>query len=192
MRHEFMFAGFGGQGIVKAALLLTHAAGIYEDREVAQTQSYGPEARGGACKSEVVMNDGAIDYIKTRQLDVLVLMSQPAMDQYQGLAAPDHTVVIYDESMIRRVPDGFRHLAPIPATRCAETEFGRALYANIVMLGAVSGASRLVALDSLAKALDGNVPPDTLATNREALYRGHDLGSEAVRRRSHPGTLLAP
>ena len=185
MRHEFMFAGFGGQGIVKAALLLTHAAGLYEGREVAQTQSYGPEARGGACKSEVIVSDAAIDYIKARQLDVLVLMSQQAADKYQALAAPDHTVVIYDEALVSRVPAGFRNLVPIPATRCAETEFGRALYANILMLGAVAGASRLIGLESLRRALDGNVPPRTLETNRAALKRGHDLGRPAT---PHPAT----
>ncbi|RPJ17586.1 MAG: 2-oxoacid:ferredoxin oxidoreductase subunit gamma, partial [Deltaproteobacteria bacterium] len=65
MRNEVIFAGFGGQGVVKAALLLSYAAGLYEDKEVAQTQSYGPEARGGACRSEVVISDMEIDYIKT-------------------------------------------------------------------------------------------------------------------------------
>ena len=64
MRNEVMFAGFGGQGVVKAALLLSLAAGLHEDKEVAQTQSYGPEARGGACRSEVVISDKEIDYIK--------------------------------------------------------------------------------------------------------------------------------
>ncbi len=175
MRREVMFAGFGGQGIVKAALLLTQAAGMYEGREVAQTQSYGPEARGGACKSEVVVSDGPIDYIKTRRLDLIVLMSQPAMDTYGDLVVPDHTVVVYDETLVSRVPDGFRHSVPVPATRCAETEFGRALYANIVMLGAVAAAGRLVALESLERALDGNVPAQTLAANRAALARGHAL-----------------
>lgn len=181
MRNEIMFAGFGGQGIIKAALLLAQAAGIYEDREVAQTQSYGPEARGGACKSEVVISDSEIDYIKTRKIDALVVMSQPALDKYKDLATPDRTVVIYDPTLIGSVSPEFVHKVAVPATRIAEEEFGRALFANIIMLGALSGAVAPVALDSLLLALDGNVPPKTLEVNRAALRRGFEL-AEAARK----------
>ena len=69
MRNEVMFAGFGGQGVIKAALLLAISAGLYEDKEVAQTQSYGPEARGGACRSEVVISDG-VDWLKDGFLNI--------------------------------------------------------------------------------------------------------------------------
>ena len=82
MRNEVIFAGFGGQGVVKAALLLALAAGLHENKEVAQTQSYGPEARGGACRSEVVISDEEIDYIKALNIDSFVVMSQPALDKY--------------------------------------------------------------------------------------------------------------
>jgi len=78
MRNEVMFAGFGGQGVIKAALLLAQAASLHDNKEVAQTQSYGPEARGGACRSDVVISDEEIDYIKTMNVDSFVVMSQPA------------------------------------------------------------------------------------------------------------------
>jgi len=175
MRNEIMFAGFGGQGIVKAALLLAQAAGLHENKEVAQTQSYGPEARGGACKSEVVLSDTEIAYIKTREIDALVVMSQPALDKYKDQAVADRTLVIFDDTLVDQVPDGLRALA-VPATRIAEEEFGRALFANIVMLGALAGATGIVSADALAAALEGNVPPKTLDTNRAALARGVELG----------------
>jgi len=175
MRNEIMFAGFGGQGIVKAAFLLAQAAGLYEDKEVAQTQSYGPEARGGACKSEVVLSSEEIAYIKTRKLDALVVMSQPAMDQYRKRVIPDHTRVIYDETLVNSIPPDFKHTQGIGATHLAEKEFGRSLYANIIMLGALTGATGMVTRDALSRALEGNVPPKTLETNRKALQRGYEV-----------------
>lgn len=174
MRNEIMFAGFGGQGIVKAALLLAQAAGLYEDKQVAQTQSYGPEARGGACKSEVVLSSDEIAYIKTRELDALVVMSQPALNQYQERVLPNRTMVIYDNTLVENIPPDFEHTIGVGATRMAEEEFGRSLFANIIMLGALAGATGMVTLDALSRALKGNVPPKTLETNRKALACGFE------------------
>jgi len=178
MRNETMFAGFGGQGIVKAALLLTQAAGLYENKQVAQTQSYGPEARGGACKSEVVLSGDEIAYIKTSRLDALVVMSQPALDKYQGQVLPESTMVIYDSTLVEEIAPHFKHTIGIAATSMAEEEFGRSLFANIVMLGALAGATGIVGIDALSRALEGNVPPKTLDTNRRALQRGFACAKE--------------
>ncbi|MBW2408830.1 MAG: 2-oxoacid:acceptor oxidoreductase family protein, partial [Deltaproteobacteria bacterium] len=116
MRNEVVFAGFGGQGIVKAALLLAQAAGLHENKEVAQTQSYGPEARGGACRSEVVISEEQIDYIKALDVDCLVVMSQPALDKYIGTVDPDKTFVIADTTLIREVPQRLKKVFPVEAT----------------------------------------------------------------------------
>ena len=176
MRNEVMFAGFGGQGVIKAALLLAISAGIYEDKEVAQTQSYGPEARGGACRSEVVISDQAIDYIKTMNMDTFVVMSQPAMDKYMDSINPDKTVVIIDTTLIKALPERVKHLFPVAATQVAEQEFGQALFANIVMLGALAAITETVSEKSLSLALEGNVPGKTLDKNRAALRRGYEIG----------------
>ncbi len=175
MRNEIMFAGFGGQGIVKAALLLAQAAGLYENWQVAQTQSYGPEARGGACKSEVVLSSDEIAYIKTRELDALAVMSQPALDRYQERVLPDRTMVIYDNTLVANLPPDLKYAIGVSATRMAEEEFGRSIFANIIMLGALAGATGIVTLDALSRALEGNVPPKTLKTNRKALARGFEF-----------------
>lgn len=172
MRNEIMLAGFGGQGIVKAALLLAQAAALFENKQVAQTQSYGPEARGGACKSEVVLSSNEIAYIKTRDLDALVVMSQPALDQYQNRVVPDKTVVIYDETLVHTIPFSFKQTVGVDAIQMAEELFDRALFANIIMLGALSGATQVVSLGAISRALEGNVPLDTLETNHEALQCG--------------------
>lgn len=174
MRNEFLFAGFGGQGIIKAALLLAEAAGIYDGKEVVQTQSYGPEARGGACRSEVVVDDDPIAYIKTQDIDVMVAMSQFAFNSYQK-SVRSHTKVIVDEDLVKDLPEDIKAF-PVPATRVAQDEFGRALYANIIMLGALSSITGLIPLEALSKSLNGNVPEKTLEANRKALSRGYEIG----------------
>jgi len=178
MKNEITFAGFGGQGVIKAALLLATAAGLYEDKEVAQTQSYGPEARGGACRSEVIISNTAIDYIKTQKIDTFVVMSQPALDKYIPMADPENTVIIADTTLIQSLPEGVRHVYPVKATSVAEETFGRALFANIIMLGALSAITETVTLASLEQALDGNVPPKTLDKNRAALKKGFEIGKK--------------
>ncbi|MBW1697715.1 MAG: 2-oxoacid:acceptor oxidoreductase family protein [Deltaproteobacteria bacterium] len=176
MRNEIMFAGFGGQGIVKAALLLAQAAGIHEGKEVAQTQSYGPEARGGACRSEVVISDEAIDYIRPLHLDAFVVMSQPALDKYIHAIDPENTIVIADTTLIATIPPRLCKLYAIKATQMAEQELGRALFANIIMLGALSALTETVSIEALERSLKGNVPEKTLETNRAALKKGFEAG----------------
>jgi len=178
MRNEVMFAGFGGQGVIKAALLLAISAGIYEDKEVAQTQSYGPEARGGACRSDVVISDESIDYIKTMNLDTFVVMSQPALDKYMGSIDPEKTVVIADTTLIKQPPEHIKHFFPVEATQVAEQEFGQALFANIVMLGALAAITGTTSEESLSHALEGNVPDKTLEKNHTALQRGFEIGKK--------------
>jgi len=176
MRKEVKFAGFGGQGVVKSALLLCVASGLYEKKEIAQTQSYGPEARGGACRSEVVISDEKIDYIKPLHVDSFVVMSQPALDQYVHEIDLQETVVIADTTLIKKIPENLSKLYSIEATGIAEREFGSAMYANIILLGALSSLTRLVSLDALEKALEGNVPAKTMTKNLAALKKGYEIG----------------
>lgn len=180
MRKEVRFAGFGGQGVIKAALLTAMAAGLKSDIEVAQTQSYGPEARGGACKSDVVISDAEIDYVKALDIDYFLVMSQPAMDRYAPEMDFRKVVVIADETLVKKFPAEAGRVHRIEATARAEKDFGRALYANIIMLGALAAISKLTAVENLDKILEGNVPPNTLDTNRQALRLGYELGEASV------------
>jgi len=148
MRKEVKFAGFGGQGVVKSAIILSIASGLYEDKEIAQTQSYGPEARGGACRSEVVISDEEIDYIKPLRVDSFVVMSQPAMDQYIEEIDPQETVVIADSTLVLDIPKKLKKVYSLDATRIAEQDLGSPIFANIIMLGALSSITNLVAFSS--------------------------------------------
>src|SRR5512138_3082712 len=109
MRREIRIAGFGGQGVITLGTIVAVAAGIHEDLEVAQTQSYGPESRGGACRAEVVISDEEIDYIKPMDADVLVAMSQPALDRYIEEMDLNRAAILVDSSLVSKVPDGIAH-----------------------------------------------------------------------------------
>jgi 2-oxoglutarate ferredoxin oxidoreductase subunit gamma len=166
--------------VVKAALLTAMAAGLGEDKEIAQTQSYGPEARGGACRSDVVISDSPIEYMKPLKIDTFVVMSQPAMDQYGKDLDPENTAILADTTLVTDIPAGAGKVHRIMATDIAEKEFGAALFANIIMLGALAAITGMVGVEALEGALEGNVPPKTLQINRDALKRGYELGRQAL------------
>ena len=93
-RYDIRLSGSGGQGIILMGIILAEAIGIYDGKYVAQTQSYGPEARGGSSKAEVVVSDSDIDYPKALKLDLLVAMDQKACDDYYMDLKPDGTLIV--------------------------------------------------------------------------------------------------
>jgi 2-oxoglutarate ferredoxin oxidoreductase subunit gamma len=113
-------------------------------------------------------------------LDSLVVMSQPALDKYRDHIDLQKTIVIADTTLIKDIPLDVQKVYAVEATRIAEEKLGRALFANIVMLGALSAVSGLVTLDALRKSLVGNVPPKTLDRNQTALKTGYDVGIALV------------
>jgi 2-oxoglutarate ferredoxin oxidoreductase subunit gamma len=171
-RHEVRFSGSGGQGIILAATLLADAA-VATGREVVATQNYGPEARGGASKAEVIVSDDEIDFPEVTVPVITVCLSQEAFDAYAGLTVPGG-LVVYDDRLVRPSPLPQRRLVGLPFTELAETELGKAIAANIVMLGAVSQLSGLVDFDSLAGALRRRMPARIVELNLRALQLGHD------------------
>jgi 2-oxoglutarate ferredoxin oxidoreductase subunit gamma len=171
-------AGFGGQGVIMSGLIISVAAGLHEGKEVAQTQSYGPESRGGACRTEVVIDDEQIDYIKPLDADLLVAMSQPALDRYLGEMDLKHAAVLVDSSLVTQVPDGVSKLYKLPATDIAEFKLGRKIVANMVMLGAISAITGMVSYDALVEAVKETFPPKTLELNLAALKEGFQEGSK--------------
>jgi len=177
MRREIKIAGFGGQGVILSGLILAVAAGIHEGKEVAQTQSYGPESRGGACRAEVVISDEEIDYIKPMDPDVLVAMSQPALDRYITEVDTKKATVLVDSSLVSSIPEGISHLYAIPMTDIAEFKLRRKIAANMVMLGALSAVTGIVGLEALEQAIRSTVPKKTVETNLEALREGFREGA---------------
>jgi 2-oxoglutarate ferredoxin oxidoreductase subunit gamma len=168
-RYEIRLSGSGGQGIIMAAIVLAEACGVYDGKHVCQTQSYGPEARGGTSKSEVVISSQAIDYPRATKLDLLLAMNQASCDTYFGDLKPDGLLVV-DDTFVDQLPTS-RAIA-IPFTQIAREEVGKALAANMVALGAVGYLTEVVKLKSLETALKARVPRGTDKMNLKAFRAG--------------------
>ena len=179
MRVEIRFAGFGGQGIIKSGIMVAMAACIYGGKHAVQTQSYGPESRGGACRSEVVIADDEIDFPKVTEPDILVLMSQHAYNEYAETVKKGGTIIL-DPDMIpnERELEGVK-VFRVPATRMAE-ELGRRIVANVVMLGAFTAITNIVDKDAIKESVKANVPKGTEALNLKAFEMGYEYGKKLV------------
>jgi len=174
VRKEIRLAGFGGQGIVTMGTLLAIAAGIYDDLEVAQTQSYGPEARGGACRSDVIISDEPIDYTKPLSLDLLVALSPAAIEQYWPEVQEGKTRVIIDQTLVLGTPKHSPPVLALEATRIAEEEFQNRMMANMILLGAIAACTGWIRLEALEKALAERIQGQNLEISQKALRRGLD------------------
>jgi 2-oxoglutarate ferredoxin oxidoreductase subunit gamma len=172
MKIEVRLAGTGGQGVILASVILAEAAGVHEGRKVVQTQSYGPEARGGASKADVIVSDEPILFPKCRKLDVLVCLSQQAVDKYMDDLKVRGTAVT-DSFYVHSCPR--EHAICLPMAETARNELGRELFTNIVMLGAVARIARVVKLPSLEQAVASRAPARTLDANRKALALGWEM-----------------
>ncbi len=182
MRREVRIAGFGGQGVVTMGTILAVAAGIHDDLEVAQTQSYGPEARGGACRSDVVISDEPIDYTKPMALDLFIALSPAAVEQYWSEVQEGRTVVLVDKTLVPCPPDHSPPVLAIEATRIAEEEFKNRVVANMIMLGAMAAITGWVSLKALEETLNGRISARALEASRAALKRGFELGMKIKER----------
>jgi len=178
-RFEIRLCGAGGQGIILASIILAEAAGI-EGYNVCQTQSYGPEARGGRCKAEVVISSRQIDYPKAIQLDMMLAMNQTSCDAYCYGFKPNGLLLI-DSGLVAQTPTS--RVVPLPFTEIGRNAAGNDLSGNIVALGALGHFCQLLSHKSLTAALAARVPRNTLETNSKALQAGilaaekFDLGS---------------
>ncbi len=172
MRSEIRIVGSGGQGIILSGILLTHSIGLYEGLEVAQTQSYGPESRGGACRAEVVVSDERVDYVKVEVPDYLITLNEVSFNKFIKDTRKE-TIVLVDSTFVGADPSIHPNLYSIPATKMAEEQL-KGYVANMVALGAFSKINDIVTLDSMVKAVKGIVHPDFHSINIEALYLGNE------------------
>ena len=170
-RREVRFTGFGGQGMVVMGYILGRAAAVYDGKYATMTQSYGPEARGGASSTQVIISDDNIFYPYVIAPDVLVGMSQEGYDKHRGNLAKD-AFLLHDEDLVTPAPDEqAKKIFKIPATRFAE-ELGRKIVANIVMLGFFSALTGIVNEEALKKAITDAVPKGTTELNLKAYEKG--------------------
>jgi 2-oxoglutarate ferredoxin oxidoreductase subunit gamma len=174
-RHELRIAGFGGQGVITAGYVLASAASIHEGKHALMTQSYGPEARGGACKADIIISDEPIDYPKTSSLDYLVALSVDAYTMFNE-EVREGGAIIYDGGLVS-IPDAHRKRGVsfhgVPAAEVAE-ELGSPLSANMVMLGSLLRVTGVVGPDAVREAIRERFPRRA-AVNLEALERGREL-----------------
>ncbi len=177
-RYEIRLAGEGGQGMILAGVILAEAAAVHEALNATQTQSYGPEARGGASRSEVIVARGEIDYPKVMAADFLLCMSQEACDKFYTEIKEDGWIVV-DSSNITRVPT--HRAVALPISDIAEEVTGRRITASMVALGLIGGLSGVVSRPALERAVADRVPAGTEEINLKALEAGF---AEADRLRS--------
>ena len=171
MRKQLRLSGSGGQGVITAAIILAEAA-VSEGKDAVQSQSYGPEARGGASKSEVIIDEGTIFHPHVKCPDVVLAMTQKAADKYYT-DLHDDGILVLDSDLVPDVPD-VKNVVQIPITRLAVEELGKALFANIVALGALVGLTGIVDFETIKKAVAHRVPPHTVEQNMQALQIGYD------------------
>jgi 2-oxoglutarate ferredoxin oxidoreductase subunit gamma len=174
IRKEILITGFGGQGIVLAGLVLGAAACLNDHLESTLTQSYGPEARGGACSAQVIISDRPIHYPYVGNPDILVCMSQTGYDKFAHLLRDDGILII-DQDMVRSTGNTAGGVFPIRASRIAE-ELGSKMMANIVMLGFIISITAVVSTEGMLASVANSVPRGTQEANTAAFNRGYDFG----------------
>ncbi|WP_297501384.1 2-oxoacid:ferredoxin oxidoreductase subunit gamma [Thermococcus sp.] len=180
MRKEVLFSGFGGQGVILASVILGRAAAVYENLYAVQTQSYGPESRGGASRAEVVISDEPIDYPKAIAPDYAVFFSQEAYSKYLHTVKEGATVIVEKDLVPHRDPEFEKKLNVIalPLTEIAEETTGLSLTMNILTLGIFVGVTEIVGRESIEKAVRDAVPHGTEEINLRALRKGFELAEK--------------
>jgi 2-oxoglutarate ferredoxin oxidoreductase subunit gamma len=177
-RTEIRIAGFGGQGVVLAGVLLGTAAAVADGRRAVQTQSYGAAARGGGARSEVVISDERIIYPRVTRPDTLVAMSEEAMRKYGPDMRPGGFLFI-DSDLVKHVSRDDVRVVAVPVSNLATQELGKTIVANLVMLGVLVSKTGLVSVAGMEAAIRENVPPKTIDLNLKAFRRGLELGGTA-------------
>ncbi len=170
---EIRISGLGGQGVVLAGRILGKGA-VYSGKNAVQTQSYGAEARGSAAKSEVIISDGKIGFPMVRKCDVLIAMSQQAVEKNVKDLKKEGLLLI-DSTNIKKVPKIKARIFKIPATETSKKTFGEKLYANMIMLGALIKIAMIVKEESMEKAIRNTFPEKFVGINIEAYKKGKEL-----------------
>lgn len=176
---EIRFSGFGGQGIVRCGLIAGKALSLYGGKHATMNQSFGPEARGSACSSQLIVSDDRVLYPYITKPEILVAMSQEAYDKYEPNLRDDGILII-DKDLVKPNPPRSKIKAyAVPATRFAE-ELGNRIIANLVMMGFFTAVTKISSSDSMKKALPGLVPDRFLKLNEKAFDKGYEYGLKVL------------
>ncbi len=172
---EIRFAGYGGQGIIRSGIIAGKGAAIFDNKFATMSQSFGPEARGGACSSQLVVSETKILYPYVTKPDIFTVMSQEAYEKFEP-ELKDAGMLLFDADLVKlkKMKQG-RNLYPIPATRFAE-ELGNRVIANVVMLGFFTAVTGVVSKEAMEKAIPGSVPDRFVELNLKAFNKGYEYG----------------
>ncbi|MBW1996120.1 MAG: 2-oxoacid:acceptor oxidoreductase family protein, partial [Deltaproteobacteria bacterium] len=170
-RWRMVFSGSGGQGVITAAIILAEAAVLYEDLNAVQSQVYGPEARGGATRSDVIISDSEIFFPKVFQPNVLVCLTQQAYNKYSPIIRPGGLLVT-DTRYVKLERKVDARQVELPLYDTVMESIGKPIVFNICMLGAVVGLTNILKPDSIMKVLQNRIPENFLKINRDALQLG--------------------
>ncbi|MBZ5543739.1 MAG: 2-oxoacid:acceptor oxidoreductase family protein [Acidobacteriia bacterium] len=173
---ELRIAGFGGQGVILAGMVIGRAATIYDNKFVTLTQSFGPEARGSACSVQLIVSPEPVLYPYITRPDILVVMSQEACARFCCDIKPGG-LLLYEQDLIKLSKKCAPDVKPlgIPATRLAE-ELGRKLVLNMVMVGFVTAITSLTSAEAGRKSVADSVPKGTEKLNLAAFDKGYEYG----------------
>ena len=177
MRKDFRFAGTGGQGVISLAMIMATAYGIFENKEVTQTQSYGAEARGGACQAALIVSDEKIGYMKVDDADIFVAFSIAGYNKYVGALKPGATVFVDSTFIPKEETDKLSDCTvySLPATEIAERDF-QPFAANIVMLGFMASKLEDLSLESCESVIRHEIAPKHIPMNLAAVKAGYERG----------------
>jgi len=191
-RHEIRFSGFGGQGIITAGYILGKAAALHDRHYVTLIKSYGPESRGGASSAQVIISDEEINYPRITKPELLVAMSQEAYAKYIEELASGGLLIIDEDLVELNHPREDIRVQAIPATRIAESDLGRRIVANIVMLGYAAANTDVVSLEGIREAVLSSIPKGTEELNMRALERGYSYDPQQPQEDSKEHSIISP
>jgi 2-oxoglutarate ferredoxin oxidoreductase subunit gamma len=173
---QIRLSGSGGQGLITAGIILARAAALYDNKNAVQSQSYGPEARGGASKAEVIISDQPINYPKVQNPDVFVALTQEALDKYIT-GVKEGGLVVMDDMLVKTPPKGDYRLFHLPVLHQAAETVGSIMTANILTLGLLNALYPMVSDEALEKAVKEMFPAKSTELNMKALAVGKELAA---------------
>ena len=177
-KEQLRFTGSGGQGVIMGTIIMAEAA-FLDGRKVVQSQSYGPEARGGMCKAETIISDERIFYTKVEKPNLLLSLTQSSFDKYSKRLAPNSIVIVDDSITVPERLAAKHEVLRLPIIHSANEVIKNKMAANIISCGAVNEALKLASVDSLKEAVLNHVPKGTGEMNIRAMELGAQLVREA-------------
>lgn len=177
-RKEIRFSGSGGQGLILAGIILARAAAL-EGYKVTQTQSYGPESRGGSSRADVVISNTEIYFPEAQHFDYLVALTQQAADKYI-YDLKDDGLLIIDSGLVKNLGMTINNLVEQELTEICLEKLGSVLPMNIVSLSCLVRLSKLVTEKNLELAIRDSLKPSLIDLNLKAMKLGFEIADKSM------------